>query len=202
MSDNEDKNLILEDEKELVLDHDYDGIQELDHPLPHWWVGTFVGGFIFAALYLIFYEVLGAPGIQETYEKNMAIVLEKRELRSQDVGLFEIEVYREYLGPQGIAEGKEVYEWNCLACHGENGAGDIGPNLTDNYWKNVDGTAEGVYEVIVNGREDLGMPGWADLLSKDEMYAATAYVRSLRGQEVENPKAPEGEYFDPPPEDE
>lgn len=202
MSDDSKKTVILDDEKELVLDHEYDGIQELDHPLPHWWVGTFVGGIVFAVLYVMYYMVLGGPGIQESYEVRMAIIQEKRIALAQDIEAFDIIAYREFLGEDGLAKGHDIYDINCYACHLEKGAGDIGPNLADDYWKNTDGTAEGIYEVIVNGREDQGMPAWGDMLTKDEMYAVTAYVRSLRGANPPNPKEAEGEYFPPPPADE
>ena len=201
-NDSKKDNIIFEDEKSLVLDHDYDGIQELDHPLPGWWVATFIGGIVFAIIYAAYYLLLGGSSLQESHEQRMVLIQELRLERSLDIENFEIIAYRAFLGDDQLTNGKEVYDMNCWACHLDDGAGDIGPNLADDYWKNTDGTAEGIFEVIVNGREDYGMPAWGDILTKDEIYAVTAYVRSLRGKNPEGAKEAEGDFYEPPAHDE
>lgn len=202
MSDqNNEKNTILDDEKDLVLDHDYDGIQELDHPLPSWWLFTFWGGIIFAVGYVIYYWFLGGAGISETYYQRMSVIEEKRAITAKDVAHFDITAYRSFLGSEGLSKGNQAYQMYCASCHMPDGTGDIGSNLTDDYWSHATGDAQTIYEVIVNGRLDVGMPGWEGILSKDEIYAVTAFVRSLRGSAPESANTG-GEFFDPPAADE
>lgn len=205
--DQNEKSQILEDEKNLVLNHDYDGIQELDHPLPFWWQATFYGGIIFAFAYCIYFWFLGGENIEQSYQRRMALLQEQKAIAGGD-GQFEIIKYQtEFISSQNLAQtlqtGEGVYQMYCMACHMEGGrGGDIGPNLADDHWKNGDGRAESIYEVIVNGRLDQGMPAWDGVLTTSDMYAVTAYVRSLRGSNPSDAKAPEGEYFDPPDDNE
>lgn len=194
----EEKTVILEDEKEIVLDHDYDGIKELDHPLPSWWTATFIGGIIFAILYTLYYHFLGGASIQESYDSRMAQIQEKRAHYLEQMGGFDLSVYQIHLA-ESMELGQEVYDMNCMACHGVYGEGDIGSNLTNDYWKQVDGTAAGIFEIVLNGRLDVGMPGWSDILSSEKIYAVTAYVRSLRGSNPDNALPDDGEFFAPPP---
>ena len=82
---------------------------------------------------------------------------------------FNIESYNAWVAANdGLAKGKVVYDDNCLSCHAEGGAGDIGPNMTDNHWINIDGTVEGMYAFIIVGNEEMGMPAWGEMLSKEE----------------------------------
>lgn len=195
--ENPQEAVVLEDEKELLLDHNYDGIKELDHPLPSWWTATFIGGIIFGVFYAMYYLVADGPTLREVYEQKMAKIEKTRQEASRDVGNFERAVYAEFKGEEGLAKGQEVFQMNCQSCHAQKGRGDIGPNLTDNHWLVAEGTAPSIYDMVVHGNEENGMPAWGEILSKKEMYAVTAYVRSLHGLELEDEKEPEGEYIDP-----
>ncbi len=199
---NDEKSKILDDEKNIVLDHDYDAIQELDHPLPSWWVMTFYGGIFFAIIYSVYFFFMGGFSIEKDFQEKMTKI---KELRSEfaSEGDFNLAFYQELLTDQVIAQGEEIYNINCIACHLENGkGGDIGPNLADNFWKNGDGSAESIYEIVYNGRLEAGMPPWADILQPEELYAVTAYVRSLRGVESEGAKGPEGQEYPVPADNE
>lgn len=193
MSHDQEKNHLLEGEHDLLLDHDYDGIQELDHPLPNWWAMTFYGGIVFAVFYFLFYVVLGGPTLYEEYQKELARLDEVRAEMLANADYFELEEYQSWVAENnGVQRGEVVYMENCMACHLEKGQGDIGPNLTDNYWIHGDGLPENAYKIVANGVEEQGMPPWKDFLSREDMYAVVAYVQTLRNTFAEG-KEPQGE---------
>jgi cytochrome c oxidase cbb3-type subunit 3 len=192
---NEPKNIILnEEEKKLLLDHNYDGIEEFDYPLPSWWVATFYGGIIFAILYTFYYHVLDAKGVNETFKEEFAQVQTIRAEEAKKASNFNVEDYNVWVvANDGVKKGEQVYVDNCLACHKEKGIGDIGPNLTDSYWLNVkEVTPEALYGVINKGVEENGMPAWGEILSQDDMKAVLSYVLTLKGLNLPG-KEPQGE---------
>lgn len=194
-NENKSKNIIMnEEEQSLLLNHDYDGIEEFDYPLPSWWVGTFIGGVVFGALYILYYSFAGGPSIQDEYNHKMAEVNKVREEQSKLVGKFQPDQYQAWIVNKDADErALEVYEENCLSCHEEKGKGDIGPNLTDKYWKNLKVADEqDIYQFVIVGNEDAGMPAWGDVLSKEELFAAVKYVISIKNTNVPG-KEPEGE---------
>lgn len=187
-----EKMILLEGEKELLLDHAYDGIQELDNPLPEWWKMTFYGGIIFGIPYFLYFVVLGGPTLYEEYEKDLAYIEAVRLEMAGNLDIFDpVDYQAKILVPENLARGAIIYEENCLACHADRGQGDIGPNLTDAYWIHGDGGAEFVYKMVVNGFEENGMPPWKDFLSKEEMIQVTAFVQTLKDTNIEG-KGPEG----------
>lgn len=193
MSD-KNKNILLEGEEEILLDHDYDGIQELDNPLPSWWQMTFYGGILFAIPYCVYYYLLGGPSIRDVYEKDLAKLKEQQAEMASNLSGFSVSYYESWVAANdGVEMGKEVYEMNCAACHLDKGQGDIGPNLTDSYWIHGDGDTEFLYNMVVDGYEENGMPAWGEILSKEEILAVTAYVQEkIKNTNVEG-KEPEGE---------
>lgn len=190
-------NIIQEDEKHLVLDHDYDGILELNHPLPGWWLWTWVLCFLFGVPYLIYFVFLDGPSLRETYEIEMNKVNQIRAealIRNSD---FKIDVYQTWVAENdGIKKGSIVYEENCASCHMDQGQGDIGPNLTDKYWIHAKGTEESIYPIIFAGVVENGMPAWGEVLEKEDLYAVTAFVMSLQGTNPPEPKEPQGILFE------
>jgi cytochrome c oxidase cbb3-type subunit III len=195
-NEKESKNIIInEEEKNLLLDHDYDGIEEFDYPLPNWWVMTFIGGIVFAIFYTAFYHFLGGPSLADEFEKDMAKINQIREAEAQKTANFDLKQYSAWVSKNnGIQTGSAVYEENCLSCHEANGKGDIGPNLTDKHWINVSkAQPEQIYTFVVNGNEDNGMPAWGDILNKEELYAVVSYVLSLKNTNVAGGKEPQGE---------
>jgi cytochrome c oxidase cbb3-type subunit 3 len=192
----ESKNIILnEAEENLLMDHNYDGIEEFDYPLPSWWVWTFIGGGFFAVFYIFFYNFAGAPSLKEEYKKELANVELIREEQRKLTGNFDEAAYKTWNeSPESMQQAALVYEENCLSCHEEKGKGDIGPNLTDEYWLNLKQVNPGaIYGFILVGNEDNGMPAWADTLSKEELFAAVKYVLSVKGTNIPNGKEPQGE---------
>lgn len=198
MSDNnnEQKVQVLDDEKHLLLDHAYDGIHELDHNLPNWWQFTFYGGIVFAVLYFIFFQIMGGPTLREEFQKEWAKVSAIQEEMKKKSGGFDKDFYEKIIAEDGIKKGEEVFVTNCVACHKEQGIGDIGPNLTDKYWLNSKGTPETNYPVVFNGVPDNGMPTWAGVLSTEEIYQVVAYVQTLHNKNLPG-KDPQGEPIEP-----
>jgi len=181
---------------EPVLDHEYDGIEELDNPLPGWWLATFYGCIVFAAVYFLWHNVLGDSRLAEhEYKRQWASIEAQQaaELAEQKSNLNPETLAVEVSQPEAVSAGAGIYASRCSACHGQLGEGGIGPNLADAYWIHGDGSVVPVYEVIRDGINANGMPPWGGLLSEAELKQVTGYVLSLQGTEPANAKAPQGE---------
>lgn len=183
---------VQEDEKHLLLDHNYDGIQELNHPLPSWWAFLFYGLIAYAIVHFTYFQFLGGPSLRDDFKKEYAVVVAAQEEFKKQEGEFNPDTYVKFSTPEQIKKGEEVYTNNCVACHMEKGRGDIGPNLTDEYWLWAKGTPETIYPVVFNGVVENGMPNWSEVLSKDEIYQVVAYVQTLHLTHQPQGKAPQG----------
>lgn len=184
------------DEKHLLLDHNYDGIQELNHPLPSWWNLILFLTVIYSIGYFTYYQIMGGPTLKEEFKKDHAKVLILQEEYKKLNSAYKPERYAASFNPDGIKKGSEVYEMNCLPCHAEMGKGDIGPNLTDKHWIIAKSTPETIYNVAFHGSEANGMPPWGDVLTSEELYFAVAYVSSLKNTHQKGGKAPQGELIE------
>lgn len=184
-----------DNEKDLLLDHDYDGIQELDHPLPMWWLFTFYGAIVFAIGYYVFYTFMDGPTLKEEYKKEMAVHVKKQQAYREKISDFDDDKFSNYIrNEELVAYGQEIFEMNCVSCHKAEGLGDIGPNLADNYWLYAEGTPDTVFEFILQGNPEGGMPSWVDKLEEDDLYALTSYIMSLQGTNKSG-KEPQGEQY-------
>lgn len=185
-------------QSEILTDHTYDGIQEYDNPLPGWWKFLFWVSIIFAPLYYGYVQSgIEGRSIHDQYNAHMASVFE---LRFSEIGELTPDraTILKYMNdePDWLAVGKVVYQTNCVSCHGADGGGIVGPNLTDDYWKNVR-NVEGIAKIIENGAANGAMPAWKNRLSHPNQVVLTAaYVASLRRSPVKG-KAPEGEKIEP-----
>lgn len=191
MSKKETKLDVKEDEKHLLIDHAYDDIQELNHPLPSWWNTILVISFAYSVGYFVYYQFLGGPTLKEEFNKDFKVILAKQQEFKKMESAFSQEYYAKVISEKGVEKGKEVYEINCLPCHAENGVGDVGPNLTDDHWLIAKGTPDTIYSVVFHGSEANGMPIWSEMISKDEIYQSVAYVMTFRNT-FKKGKAPEG----------
>jgi cytochrome c oxidase cbb3-type subunit 3 len=174
---------------DLLLDHEYDGIRELDNRLPGWWLWLFYLTIAFSAAYLAWYHVLGRGMPSATaYEAEMA------EARRLGLGL-RYEAWGPEVTPLAepaqLVAGQTVYTRSCAVCHGAAGEGKIGPNLTDDAFLHGQGFPEMV-KVIEEGVPAKGMVTWKTQLSRDELRAVASFAWSLRGTSPPNPKAPQG----------
>jgi cytochrome c oxidase cbb3-type subunit III len=195
MSDSKNKTQldVLPDEKHLLLDHNYDGIHELNHPLPSWWSFAFYAGIVFAIIYFVYYQFLGGPTLREEFEKNYALVKAKQDEYKKLHGGWDPNQFAAWNNPSGISAGMQVYTDNCLQCHMEDGRGDVGPNLTDDHWLISKGTPETNYTVVYDGSEENGMPAWGDVLTTEEIYQVLAYIQTFKNTFHKDGKEPQGE---------
>lgn len=182
-----------DDIKDPLTDHDFDGIQEYDNPLPTWWLVTFFATIIFAFLYVIHYEFGGGPTL--TQELDVAMKnLEKASAQHAPAQTESEESLAETLkDPKWVALGATTFSAKCAACHGPQLGGLIGPNLTDHFWIHGKGTRLDIANVIRKGVADKGMPPWEGMLSRDEVYGLTAYIISKKDSHPDNAKPPQGE---------
>jgi cytochrome c oxidase cbb3-type subunit 3 len=181
------------------LDHNYDGIRELDNHLPPWWTGLFYGSIVFAILYLIFYHVSDTLPLQlQEYETQVAQADEQaRKLKaSNPVAIIDETNVAIVTDPVALADGKTTFLSNCASCHRQDGGGDIGPNLTDEYWKNG-GSIQDIFTVVRHGVQGTNMIAWEGFISPDKMQNVSSYILTLKGSNPENPKKPEGELYVP-----
>jgi len=180
----------------LLLDHDYDGIHELDNKLPPWWLYLFYGCILFGAIYLVRYEMMGGDDQETELRKEIAqakIDVEKYMATAPDM-MSESKVTKLTDAPS-LAKGKVIFTTNCAACHRADGGGQIGPNLTDDHWI-FGGSIKNLFHTITNGgRDGKGMVAWKGTLKPTEIQQVASYVLSLQGSNPKDPKAPDGDVW-------
>jgi len=187
----------LEEEEEIMLDHNYDGIKELDNHLPPWWTNLFYLTIAFSVVYVLIYHVFDiAPLQEEEYNLAMADAAKQRETRLASVEEdFIDENSVEFVGnSEALTEGAMLYTRNCVVCHGANGEGGIGPNLTDEYWVHG-GSMSDIFSVIKYGVQEKGMIPWQTSLTPSQMQNVASFIYTLEGTNPANAKAPEGQLF-------
>ncbi len=199
MSDQPQDMEIFKGEEGLVLDHNYDGIKELDHMLPRWWVWLFYGTMIFAVWYAGYYMSGFGPTPQEELAgamREIEALSPKPEANGSGDGSF-LAAFTAAVGkPEKIKHGKEVFNAKCNACHGDLGQGVIGPNLTDDFWIHGKGRPEDIARVVADGVLDKGMPPWGALLSQNESVDVVVYIHSIHDSHPAGAKAPQGENYE------
>ncbi|MBT4792790.1 MAG: c-type cytochrome [Halobacteriovoraceae bacterium] len=197
MSDNNENEVkIFDDEKKVLLDHNYDGIRELDHPLPKWWLITFAITIIFSIPYYAAYTFFGAQTIDQELAQDMKEMHAKQAAHEAKQGKFNLAEYEAYITGSKVAKiGKKVYKRKCKACHGANGEGGVGPNLTDAFWMHGNGSLETVYNTINKGVVDKGMAAWGPTLGKEKVFAVLKHMMEFKGTNPEGAKASQGQEF-------
>lgn len=185
----------LEKEADMLLDHNYDGIKELDNALPPWWKYGFYITIVVAVFYFLKFEVWHT-GMNPTEEYNTEMTIAKTEtdayLASAKENVDENTVTD--LDAAGNAAGKAIFAKTCVPCHLAEGQGIVGPNLTDEYWIHG-GSIKDIFKTIKYGFPDKGMQSWQTTYSPVEMQQLSSYIRSLRGTNPPNPKAPQGDLY-------
>ena len=186
----------IEDEAEIILDHNYDGIKELDNNLPPWWIYGFYASIVFAAVYLLRYHVFSGPSQIDELETELAdarIAIEAYKKTAKN--LVDINTVTELTEAADLSAGKTIFESNCVACHMADGGGGIGPNLTDPNWI-LGGDIKSVFKTVSEGgRSGKGMIAWKQQLKPLEMAQVSSYVLTFEGTTPANPKAPEGDVW-------
>jgi cytochrome c oxidase cbb3-type subunit 3 len=175
-----------------ILDHEYDGIQEYDNPLPRWWVWMWAGSFFFSVGYFFHYHVShNGTSVADDYLQDMAQAREAEAKQSLTQPVSEESLGKLMANPALMTDAKTLFGARCTPCHGANAQGVIGPNLTDNSWIHGQGKLTDIYGVVEGGVASKGMPAWGRQLTPIELRQVVAYVGTLRGSNVPG-KAPEG----------
>lgn len=181
---------------EKLTGHCYDGIQEYDNPTPAWWTWIFVASVIFGAVYLFF--VLAAGDELSPHGQYRRAYVANVEKKFGELGELEPDAATliEYTdNEQWMAFAGNVFKTNCIACHGSDGEGISGPNLTDDYYKNVV-TIEDIARVVRDGAANGAMPPHETRLHPNEIVLVSSYVAALRGENIPGRPA-EGEEVPP-----
>ena len=181
------------DKKEPILDHDYDGIKELDNSLPRWWLGTFYITIVFSVIYYAVYEWGNGKTIDKEFEEDVALVEAKQAGTEKKIFPDAAKLADAEKQTNIRAVAAPIFQSKCSSCHGDKGQGIIGPNLTDSYWIHGDGTSAAISKTIYEGVLDKGMPAWQAMLKEEEIYALSAFIKTLKGSNPANAKAPQGQ---------
>jgi cytochrome c oxidase cbb3-type subunit 3 len=180
----------IEQESSVKLDHDFDGIQELNNPLPPWWTIGFVITVVISVFYIFYYTVQGKDSQYDEYKREMANAKAQVEKYKKDNNIVDKNSVTLLTDKNDLAAGKEIYMRNCVACHLADGGGIVGPNLTDENW--IYGCDIKTVFGIVNDGTSQGMQSFKTLGAKKVQQVAS-YVLSLKGTKPAKPKAPQGE---------
>lgn len=181
---------------ENLRHHNFDGIQEYDNQLPRWWVYKFILTVLFSGAYLYWFVFtdIGTTLYNEfradarRQEQEAARLTPKKEITEDELKALAKD-------PVHLQKGAAIFSTRCSPCHGAEGQGLVGPNLTDPYW--IHGSSfSSVRATISNGVPEKGMVPWKTLLSDDEVTSAAIFVKSLKGKKVNNPKKAEGNFSD------
>jgi len=192
------QSVTVEKEATIMTDHEYDGIRELDNALPPWWKYGFYLTIIWSVFYLAHYHVAkSGPSSLEEYAMQMEAgeraVAEYVSRMGNLVDETNVKMLTEL---SELEKGKEIFMNLCASCHGKLGEGQIGPNMTDAYWKHGGGISD-LFKVVKYGVSGTGMKSWKDELSPSQMATVSSYILTLQGTNPPNPKAPEGQFYIP-----
>ena len=179
-------------DRDRLLAHENDGIEEYDNPLPGWWSWIFVATIVFSLAYWLYYQIGPGPSVIAQYDDDMRAAAERQaKLAPLPSGASEESLRSLARDARVIASAREIFATRCMPCHGPEGQGVIGPNLTDDYWIHGRTLVE-IRRTISEGVPDKGMVPWKDQLKPDEISALAAYVSTLSGTNPPNPRPPQG----------
>lgn len=186
----------IEQEEEIMFEHEYDGIRELDNNLPPWWVYGFYLTIGFAIIYLAHYHVTKTGDLQlKEYKKELVQAdLKMQEFRKKSANLVDETNVKMLSDAENIAKGKDLFINNCAACHGNFGEGKVGPNLTDPNWIHG-GSINDIFKTIKFGYPEKGMKAWKEDFSPSQINQISSFIKTLNGTNPPNAKAPEGEIY-------
>jgi len=184
----------IEQESDVMLEHNYDGIRELDNVLPPWWVYLFYATIIFAGVYLVRFHIMSGDTQAQEFDKEVAeakIAVDEYNKTAPD--MMNKEKVTLLTDPASIAAGKTIFMANCVACHRPDAGGQIGPNLTDDMWINGGGIKNVFNTIMEGGRDGKGMVSWKATIKPSDIQKVASYVLSLQGSNPKDPKPTEPE---------
>jgi cytochrome c oxidase cbb3-type subunit III len=179
------------EDRDRLLAHTSDGIEEYDNPLPGWWVWVFWATIMFSLGYWVYYQLGPGPSVIAEYERDVRLAAARQPKMATDGALTDDMIVALIKDARLMASAKEIFVTRCAACHGAQGQGIIGPNLTDEYWLHGGQPTE-ILHTITYGEPQAGMIPWKDQLKPEELAAMAAYVLTLQGTKPANGKAPDG----------
>lgn len=186
----------VEKEADVLLDHNYDGIKELDNNLPPWWKYGFYLTIVFAVIYMIDYHVVGAGNVQlDEYNAQLKEAeLQKQERLKLVANNVDENTVTLLTADASIANGQKIYTDKCLVCHGKLGEGLVGPNLTDDYWIHG-GKINDIFKTIKYGVTTKGMLAWQGQLTPVQIQEVASFIKTLHGTNPPNQKEPQGDLY-------
>jgi cytochrome c oxidase cbb3-type subunit 3 len=192
------KSVSIDKEQDVQLDHDYDGIKELDNSLPPWWIYGFYFTILFAGVYMYRYHISKSAPLQVEELAAEKIQAEREKVAYMATQANNVDETSIAYNPTAelLTEGKAIFVKNCVSCHGPEAQGaSIGPNLTDEYWIHKGGIKD-IFKTIKNGVQEKGMIPWGQQLSNAQIAAAATFIKSLQESHPANPKAPQGDKYE------
>lgn len=184
----------IEKERDLIMEHKYDGIEELDNPTPPWFMYLFYLSMFFAIGYAFYYHVYQDGNIQDTEYKTEVAIAEKA--REAYMKQFANSVNEDNVtvstAAKDLTEGSQIYTTNCVACHGDKGQGGVGPNLTDKFWIHGGGIKD-LFKTITHGIPEKGMIAWEKTLNPLQVQKVASFILTLQGSNPPGAKEPQGE---------
>ena len=189
----------LEEEKNILMDHDYDGIRELDNNLPPWWLYGFYLSIVFAIVYMGIYQFSSyAKSSEELYDIEMAQAkIQVDEYLAQQADVVDESNIVALVDEISLGEGLVIFQNNCVACHLSHGGGDpnsVGPNLTDEYWLHGGGI-KNIFKTVKYGVPEKGMISWKEQLRASDMQKVSSYILALQGTNPPNAKERQGDLY-------
>mgnify|MGYP000992428033 CR=1 FL=1 len=186
----------IEKEESIMLDHDYDGIRELDNNLPPWWKYGFYLTILVAVIYMINYHVTNTAPLQKEEYTNSVKKAEAEiaEFMKNSANNVDESTVKMLTDNSDIATGKELFLASCSACHGRAGEGSVGPNLTDEYWLHGGGVKD-IFKTIKYGWPDKGMKSWKEDFSPVQIAQITSFIRTLKGTNPAKAKEKQGDLY-------
>jgi cytochrome c oxidase cbb3-type subunit 3 len=176
-----------------LLDHEYDGIKEFDNPMPRWWVAMFWATAVYAVGYIGFFHMTGrGQSVEESFQEDLRLAREERAKNSLKEAPSEVVLSKLMADPALMQDAKVTFGERCAVCHGADGQGLIGPNLTDGSWIHGKGQLMDIFQVVSHGVSTKGMPAWELTLQPIEIRKLVAFVGTLRGKNLPG-KAAEGQ---------
>lgn len=175
---------MVEHDADITLDHDFDGIQEYDNRLPNWWLFTLYGAVVFSIGYWLFYHTFAVGFTQDqSWKREEELAAQAQIEREMGKPVTNDSLLLMTKVPAQVDAGASLFQQKCVQCHGPQAAGDIGPNLTDDFWLHGPDPLQ-IYNTVMNGVADKGMPAWKDQLGPVRVRQAVAFVLTRKGLNV------------------
>ena len=175
--------------------HEWDGLQELNRPMPRWWLWLFYISIVFGLIYLLLYPGLGSFKGLLGWSQYTAWEEEVADMEARTAPLFrefaEMSIPDLAADDAAMQTGRRLFGNNCAVCHGADGGGRIGfPNIANNTWQ-WGGSPEEIHKSILEGRQGF-MPAFGGNLDEDELEEVAAYVFQLSGRDAPDDLASRG----------